>query len=167
MVIWLNAKRLGNQMDSPSGALTPFFMSSRSYLTGRWRNRSKSKEESTLISPAALRPAFVHLSLRVQLHLERLMAFDGRSRRPCSHYTKRMPLPGYTGPLRSKSQSALPRCGGGASALDVSEGAGLEDVAMPNARISGRYRITFPLEVCASRGWSARAHSKLSAAFLP
>jgi hypothetical protein len=54
-------------------------MSSRSYLTGRWRRRSKSKVESTLISlPAALRNAFVHFSfrglsfaLKARWHLER------------------------------------------------------------------------------------------------
>lgn len=85
-----------------SGALTVFFMSSRSYLTGRWRNRSKSKEESTLISlPAALRPAFVHLSLRgFNFILNVLWHFDRQKQKTLqSLRTKRMPLPGYTGPL--------------------------------------------------------------------
>jgi hypothetical protein len=93
-------------------ARTVFFISSRSYLTGRLRSRSKSKVESctphrghaasrqrsasregalccsgrtTVISlPAALRKALVHRSLRgLYLFLNVLWHFDLQNRKTC------------------------------------------------------------------------------------
>ena len=80
-----------------AAAHTVFFMSSRSYLTGRWRSRSKSKVASTDISlPAARRWALVHLSLRgLSLALNILWHLDRQKPNVLqSLRTNWMPLPG-------------------------------------------------------------------------
>ena len=80
---------------------TVVFMSSRSYLTGRWRRRSKSNVASTDISlPAARRCAFVHFSFRgLSFALKVLWHFDRQKQKTLqSLRTNLMPLPGYVGP---------------------------------------------------------------------
>ena len=88
---------------------TVVFISSRSYLTGLWRRRSKSKVASTLISlPAARRCALVHFSFRglsfalnARWHLERQKQKTLQSLR-----TNLMPFPGYVGPEQTCGRQA-------------------------------------------------------------